>query len=323
MAASRFGLHEKQGSRYALLWITGSAAARLSAMTASVLFCATMTYGQPMNCAALDAAAKSRVLQVAARSMGTDPVQPVIDSEALLPGTCYWQFFVSLPNNRGHGVLYVSPDLHFVSPALWDMNVDYEKEDAKIAAQLQKEADADNPPVRGPKSARATVVVFLDFQCPFCAGFAHFVAEYQKQNPGKTRLIVRNNPLPMHKWAGAAARAGICVAQQSPGLFWQFEDFLFAKQKEIASDNLGEHVQGFLHGVPEARIDSYLECMATPYPEDRLEKDMQEARIYQVHSTPTVFINGRRYRGFANMGEFAAAVEANNHAEAAVQEKER
>jgi protein-disulfide isomerase len=285
----------------------------------TMFFNLSMLHAQaPANCAPVEAEVKSRALEVAARGIGTEPVLPRIDREEVLPGTCYWQLFVTMPHNRGHVVLYVSPDRHFVSPALWDLTSDFTKEDAKLDAQLRTEAAADHPPVTGPETAPVTVVLFSDFECPFCAAFSRTVEQYQKDNPGKLRLIFRNSPLPMHKWAKAAARAGICVAQQSPDAFWQFQDFLFSKQKEITVDNLSDFVKQFLP-VPAVNREQYFECMATTYPENRLDMDLAEMRAYRIHSTPTLFLNGRRYGGFANAEEFAAAVNANTHPVEAMQ----
>jgi protein-disulfide isomerase len=275
------------------------------------------------GCPALDTAFKTRVLQVAARNMGTEPVLPRIDREALVPGTCYWQLFVTLPHKKGEAILYVSPDRRFASTALWDMETDFDKEDAKVAAGLLAESEADHPPVQGSENAPATVVLFSDLQCPFCARFSQMLGQYQKDNPGKVRVIFRNNPLPMHKWAKPAALAGICIAQQSTDAFWRFQNLVFSKQKETTAENFGEQVSGFLKATPEVQSDKYIACMASPYPETRLEKDLGEGESYHIHSTPTVFINGRKYGGFANAEEFAAAVDANIHSETAKREKEK
>lgn len=275
------------------------------------------------DCAGLDADTRTRALQTVSRNMGTDPVLPVVESEALLPGTCYWQLFIILPHKKGRAIVYVSPDHRFVSPVLWDLTADFSKEDAKLNAQLLTKAQADGAPIRGVENAAVTVVLFSDLQCPFCAAFARIEEEYDRENPGKIRLIFRNNPLPIHRWSKAAALSGICVARQSTNAFWQFQDFLFAKQKETTPDNLGELVNQFLQSSSDVRTDKYVECMASPYPETRLDRDIEEGSAYRIHSTPTLFINGRKYGGFANAREFAAAVDANIHTETAKQEEEK
>jgi protein-disulfide isomerase len=267
------------------------------------------------ECAPLDAAVRSRVLKTAARSMGTEPVLPVIDREALLLGTCYWQLFVTLPHNHGHTVLYLSPDHRFISPVLWDSESDFGKEDALTSDQLLAEIEVDHPPMRGPVGAPVTVVMFSDFQCPYCAVFSRMAEQYQKDNPGKMRLVFRNSPLPMHKWAKDAARAGICVARQNPDVFWQFNDYLFSKQKEITVDNLQDQIKTFLQTAEGVSTDKYSDCMASPYVETRLNRDVDEASNYRIRSTPTLFINGRRHGGFASAEDFFAAVNASANSE--------
>lgn len=265
-------------------------------------------------CVPLDVAVRSRVLQVAARTMGTEPILPVIDREVLLQGSCYWQLFVTLPHNHGHATLYLSPDHRFVSTQLWDLTSDFNKEDAQTNDQLRAEAEVDHPPSRGPEGAPVTVVLFSDFQCPYCASFSQMVEQYQKDNPDKIRLVFRNNPLPMHKWAKDAARAGICVARQNPDAFWQFQEFLFLKQKETTTDNLQERINEFLQTALGVSTAKYLECMSGPYPETRLNRDVDEATAYHIHSTPTLFINGRRHGGFGSVEEFSGLVDASIHA---------
>ena len=87
-------------------------------VTVAALFTPMVHAQTPQNCPALDADVRSRALKAAARTMNTEPVLPTIDREALLPDTCYWQLFVSLPRGRSQGALYVSPDHLFVYPAM-------------------------------------------------------------------------------------------------------------------------------------------------------------------------------------------------------------
>jgi protein-disulfide isomerase len=290
----------------------------LSAIALTLFSSVFLLAQAPGKCAPLDADTRSRALRAAARSMGAEQAFPEIDHEALLPDTCYWQLFVNLPHDR-HAVLFVSPDHRFVSPALWDMSADPDKEDAKVDAQLRSGALADQVPFSGPERAPVTLVLFSDLECPYCANFSRMLEQYERENPGKLRVIYRNSPLPMHPWAKEAARSGICVAQQSSEAFWRFQSFLFARQKETSADNLGVMIDRFLQTMPDAQRAKYTECMATPYPDARLQQDLAEVNAFHIHSTPTMFINGRRYRGFPNEEAFAAAVNANTHAEVAKQ----
>jgi hypothetical protein len=60
--------------------------------------------------------------------------------------------------------------------------------------------------------------------------------------------------------------------------------------------------------APEIRAKEYSGCMASSYPEGRIERDRSEARFYGVQGAPTVFVNGRKHAGFADDAAFMKAM---------------
>jgi protein-disulfide isomerase len=275
-----------------------------------LLFCAKPTQAHAQGeCGAMDAAVESQVLHIAARVLRIDPALPKLDQQKIVPGTCYRQLFFSVPDSSRHAVLYLSPDRKFLSPAIWDITLDPEVTDARLGEELLEKARSDAAPSRGPASAPVTVVVFADFQCPFCAAFTRIYESYAKDNPGKVRMIFRNAPLSMHVWAKPAAEAGICVGKQNQAAFWQFHDLMFSRQKTMGGGSVESEIGGAVHDLAGVNHDEYAKCMASSYPKDRLKQDVELASTYGVHSTPTVFINGRRHGGFRDIAEFVAAVD--------------
>ena len=140
--------------------------------------------------------------------------------------------------------------------------------------------------------------------------FNEIVERYRQDHPGAIRIVFRNLPLPMHGWAAAAARAGICVFQQNPGAFWEFHDMLFAQQKTLSSENLESFIEQFVAGRSGLDLGLYASCAASGASGDRVEQDLSRARGYDIQSTPTVVVNGRRYTGFRDGAAFAAAIDA-------------
>ena len=53
-------------------------------------------------------------------------------------------------------------------------------------------------PSKGPANAPLVLVVFSDFQCPFCKRVEPTLAEVEKHYPGKVRVVWKNYPLPFH-----------------------------------------------------------------------------------------------------------------------------
>lgn len=277
----------------------------------NALVCSSLALGQkPPECAPVTADARSRVAHLVARKLGTDSTLPVIDAEKLVAGTCYREFAFSVPGSKRRWTVYLSPDMRFLSVGLWDVSVDPEVADQRVGAQLLEEARIDEAPARGPQSAPVTVVEFSDFQCPYCARFAAMVDRYQKENPQKIRLVFRNYPLPIHNWAMPAAHAGSCVLQQSAAGFWQLHDFLFSQQRSITEENLRSMIDSFIGKRGDLNGAEYRKCADSLPAEKLLARDLTEAQSYDIRSTPTVFINGRRYGMFRDDAGFAAAITA-------------
>ena len=87
-------------------------------------------------------------------------------------------------------------------------------------------------PVRGTPDAPVTLVLFSDFQCPFCGRVEPTSAQLEQNYPGKLKVIWKHQPLPMHPNAIPAAIAAEAAREQ--GKFWQMHDKLFSAQQDLA-----------------------------------------------------------------------------------------
>src|SRR5262249_28301594 len=160
--------------------------------------------------------------------------------------SCYRQIMLSVPTSNRRLSVYLSPDRRFLFPALWDVSSDPDIAEADLGAALLREARAAGAPSAGTDSGSVNVVIFSDFQCPYCANLAAMITKQSEKASGPaTRIVFRNLPLPAHDWAATAARSGICIAQQSQQLFWRFHDMLFAKQKTLSAQSLGAATSRF------------------------------------------------------------------------------
>ena len=82
------------------------------------------------------------------------------------------------------------------------------------------------------------LVVYSDFQCPFCSQFAQPVEQFrQKGVEGiATKVTFKNFPLNFHADAKLAAQASQAAAAQ--GKFWEMHDLLFANQSALKRESL-------------------------------------------------------------------------------------
>lgn len=80
--------------------------------------------------------------------------------------------------------------------------------------------------VRGSQSAKVKVVVFSDFECPYCVRAVPTEKALMEKYGNSISFEFRHNPLPFHANAQKAAEATECAGEQ--GKFWEMHDVIFA-----------------------------------------------------------------------------------------------
>ncbi|MCH9683581.1 MAG: thioredoxin domain-containing protein [Deltaproteobacteria bacterium] len=175
-------------------------------------------------------------------------------------------------------------------------------DDAKSSTEIERYyvplADA---PARGPTNAAVTVVMFSDFECPFCEKGHQIMGELQRRYGGAVRVAYKAFPLDMHPHALLAAMAARTA--QAQGKFWNFHDRLFS-QKGLDTDTLFAHANAANLDVDILRRD--LETLAHA---PAVSRDLRLGRRLGVSSTPTFFINGRLVTGAKPLRDFEAIIE--------------
>ena len=156
-------------------------------------------------------------------------------------------------------------------------------------------------PARGPKDAAITVVMFSDFECPYCGRGHEIMGELLKRHPSSVRIAYKAFPLDMHPHALLAAMAA--RSAQAQGKFWDFHDRLFSQQG-IDADTLFRHATA--SGLDIGQLKQDLEQLEYG-PE--VSRDLRLGRRLGVHSTPTFFVNGRLLTGAQPLENFEAVIE--------------
>jgi protein-disulfide isomerase len=163
---------------------------------------------------------------------------------------------------------------------------------------------------QGSASAPVTVVIFSDFQCPYCKKAAAWLrAEMGEFGPGKLRVVFRNFPLSFHAWAQPAAQAAACVGLQNQSAFWQFHDSIFANQISINAASVQSKMLEYAQSIPGLDLAVYKRCVETGQSADAIKKDQSLGASYQVRGTPSVFVNGQRLPGLRSGEQLHAAIE--------------
>jgi predicted DsbA family dithiol-disulfide isomerase len=170
---------------------------------------------------------------------------------------------------------------------LVDSNKNYTALDISFAQDI----DTAGSPFLGNEKAPVSLVVFSDFQCPFCSKVQPLLDEILKNNPDKLKIVFKHLPLQMHKQAKPAALAAIAAHEQ--GKFWQMHDALFAlPPKKINQESIEKAATDI--GLD---MDTFKKDLVSPATQKKLQKDMVDAGKAGVSGTPTLFINGRQVKG--------------------------
>jgi protein-disulfide isomerase len=163
--------------------------------------------------------------------------------------------------------------------------------------------DLGSSPVLGPKSAPVTMVIWSDFQCPFCSRVEPTLLELRKQYEGKMKLVWKNQPLPFHPNAMPAAKAAMAAAKQ--GKFWEMHDLMFANQKDLGDAKYEEWAGQLGLNVSRWKAD-----LAAADIESAIQADIAAGNSLGANGTPTFFINGKKLVGAQPIDAFKAAIDA-------------
>jgi len=162
-------------------------------------------------------------------------------------------------------------------------------------------------PQWGAHDAPVTIVVFSDFQCPFCSRVEPTLKQVRDTyGPRKVRLVWKNNPLPFHQNARPAAEAGMVVfALNGNDAFWRFHDRAFENQTTLTDEKFGEWAS-------EAGVDlgKFRQALAAKTYSGKIDQDIALASSVGANGTPGFRINGATLSGAQPFEKFKELIDA-------------
>ena len=157
-------------------------------------------------------------------------------------------------------------------------------------------------PVKGAKNAPVTMVIFSDFQCPFCSRVEPTFNELEKTYAGKLKMAWKNQPLPFHNHAQLDAEAAMAAGEQ--GKFWEYHDKLFANQNAQERPDLEKYAQEL--GLDMAKFKAALDSGKF---KAQIKADSEEGTKLGASGTPTMFINGWKIVGAQPVDAFKKLID--------------
>ena len=152
-------------------------------------------------------------------------------------------------------------------------------------------------PILGLANAPVQIVVFSDFQCPACRGYARELYTLVEKYAKKLQVVFKHFPLDkacnpimkrdLHPKACEAAYAAVAAHKQER--FWPFHDKLFAA-------DLYEDTNTFpsLAAASGLDVQSFEADFLAEATKEKVQADIELAIHLNVDATPTLFLNRRR-----------------------------
>lgn len=163
-------------------------------------------------------------------------------------------------------------------------------------------------PTWGNRDAPVTIVLFSDFECPFCTRVETTLEQVkQTYGPEKVRIVWKNQPLAFHKNAKPAAEAAHGVFEMA-GLdaFWKFHDLAFKNQRQLNTDNYVKWAQE----VGVTNIEEFKQGLEQHRWAAKVDKDIALAKQLGVNGTPHSIINGISLSGAQPFDKFKELIDA-------------
>jgi protein-disulfide isomerase len=150
----------------------------------------------------------------------------------------------------------------------------------------------DQSPSIGNTKAKINIVVFSEFQCPYCARITPYLDSLIRTYPDKIRLVYKHFPLDFHQQAPSAAAA--TMAAQKQGKFWEYNWKLAPNFSNLNEETFINIAQEIGLDVEQFKKDMALDADKQAI----ITRDMDLGREVGVQGTPNFYVNGKRQDNF-------------------------
>ncbi len=168
-----------------------------------------------------------------------------------------------------------------------------------------KDIKTDGDPFIGDKNAPTTVVLFYDYQCPFCKQFEQgvtpqLIANYVKT--GKTKVVFKDFQFLGNDSLDAAV-FGRALWEAQPDKFGDWFTAMFNAQDEEGDQGFGdlasvEKLAGTIPGIDVAKVDALVKSKRSTY-EQAAAADRAEGAALGINGTPSIVVGTQLLTGMS------------------------
>ena len=160
----------------------------------------------------------------------------------------------------------------------------------------------------GPADAPVGLIVFSDYQCPFCARWNHDTLPQMKQlaDDGALRIEWRDVNV-FGPASERASRASVAAAQQ--GKFWEYHGELFEGGEKRSEAELSDEALVALAGELGLDTERFAADMDSEETTTEVQRNMELGMSLGAASTPVFLLGGEPISGAQPTEVFTAAFE--------------
>lgn len=153
-------------------------------------------------------------------------------------------------------------------------------------------------PIFGKKDSNVAMIIFSDFQCPYCKLFHQTLRQAMKIYGDRVAFGFKHLPLSFHAQAEPAALASECANEQ--GKFWEYGDKLFATQAEWSAAQGTQKFKDYAR-IMGLKTVEFNQCLDGKKYQDKIDADKAEAAGFGISGTPAFFVNSQFNNGVATV----------------------
>lgn len=190
----------------------------------------------------------------------------------------------------------------------------YGGEQGQPSVTVEAPAAADRDVILGDPDAPVSIVLYEDFQCPYCVQFfdeTESAIRTAYVETGKAKIVYRHFPLvQIHPEALPAAEASECAKDQ--GKFWEYHDELYRSESSaIAETTLNRALYDSIATKLGLNMGEFKSCVDSGKHRAFVQAQGDEAATkYGVRSTPTIFVNDQKVEGAYPFSTFQTLIDA-------------
>ena len=160
---------------------------------------------------------------------------------------------------------------------------------------------------QGAADAPIVIVMYSDFQCPFCVRGHKTVEELMKNYNGKIKFYYKHKPMDFHDMAKISAQYYEAIRLQDPKKAFKFMNEVYGNQSKLNKDK-----EAFLKATAKkvgADLKKVAAKLNSSEVENKIKQDEAESSSFGIEGTPGFLLNGIPIRGAYPLSHFQKVID--------------